>query len=158
MPTNEQIQKIVEDAFKIEVEVLEGGRLPEKAHKTDAGFDLFATSDIEIKPGEVFKHPLNIRFGLPENSYLEITSKSGLASKGLIVFGGIIDSGYTGIPHVIFSNINYSSQCSIIIKKGFKIAQGIMHPFNNCFYIEHVEKINENGKDRGSNGFGSSGS
>lgn len=155
--TNEQ--------FKIEVEVLDGGKLPFKAHKTDAGFDLFATEDVVIVNGKVTKHPLNIKMKLPEGTYAQIASKSGLGSKGLLVYAGIIDESYRGIPHVVCTLLKTRPESkvfhtpkppSIEIKKGQKIAQLIMHPYSSEFFMEQVKYVCDD-TERGSGGFGSSG-
>lgn len=159
--------KLHEEHFKIEVEVMDGGKLPSKKNQLDAGFDLFATSDITIYPGQVMKHPLNIRMKLPAGTWAEITSKSGLGSKGLLVYAGVIDELYRGIPHVVMSNINVIQEVDsdgiplmrtipIIIKKGEKLAQLIMTPYATHFYMEQVEKVDTN-TDRGEGGFGSTG-
>jgi dUTP pyrophosphatase len=161
------LQQIKDDCFKIEVEVLEGGTLPCKAHASDAGFDLYATEDIMIYPGQVKKHPLNIRLKLPQGTWANITSKSGLGAKGLLVYAGVIDQGYRGIPHVVMSNLflieglddegyPLMRRNPIIIKKGEKLAQLIMNPFSPEFYITQVDKIDTD-TDRGEGGFGSSG-
>src|ERR1035437_10848525 len=102
---SDKIKKVKEEYFKIEVETLEGGKVPFKANASDAGFDLYATEDIQIFPGQVQKHPLNIKFKLPKGTWGEITSKSGLGAKGLLVYAGVIDQDYRGIPHVVMSNI-----------------------------------------------------
>ena len=160
-------QKLSKETYEIQVEVLEGGTMPTKAHKTDAGWDLYATSDITIYPGQVMKHPLNIRLALPTNTWAEITSKSGLGSKGLLVYAGVIDQAYRGIPHVVFTNLWIIDQIDengyplmrtnpIVIKKGEKLAQLIMNPYNEAFYMTQVEQV-ETDTDRGAGGFGSSG-
>lgn len=169
--TNEEAkafaQKIFQEAHEIKVEVLEGGKMPTKAHKTDAGWDLYATEDIVIYPGQVMKHPLNIRLELPANTWAEITSKSGLGAKGLLVYAGVIDQAYRGIPHVVFTNLWIIDQIDdqgfplmrthpLVIKKGDKLAQLIMNPYNDNFYMTQVEKVDTN-TDRGDGGFGSSG-
>lgn len=138
----------------VNVKVLDAGKCPVKAHHTDAGFDLFATSDIVISTGEVLKHPLNIQLEIPDGSYGEITSKSGLGSKGLLVYAGIIDSSYRGIPHVVCTVVK--SNTTITIKKGDKIAQMIMHPFNLSYVMQLCDDINTS-TDRGEGGFGSTG-
>lgn len=148
------------EQYKIEVEVLDGGKIPFKAHKTDAGFDLFATEDVVIVNGEVTKHPLNIKMKLPEGTYAQITSKSGLGSKGLLVYAGIIDESYRGIPHVVctkLTNPEYECIEYITVKKGQKIAQLIIHSYDSRYYMEQVDKIDTN-TERGDGGFGSSGS
>lgn len=141
----------------IKCKVLEDGKLPVKAHVTDAGYDLFATYDFDIAPGEIVKHPLNVKLELPDSSYAEITSKSGNGSKGLLVYAGIIDEGYRGVLHVIMTNLCYPLPGNVLsIKKGQKIAQMIMHPYSKHYSLIEVEHIDEN-TDRGAGGFGSSG-
>lgn len=160
-------QKIHQETYEIKVEVLEGGKLPTKAHTSDAGWDLYASEDITIYPGQVMKHPLNIRLQLPKNTWAEITSKSGLGAKGLMVYAGVIDQAYRGIPHVVFTNLWIIDQIDeqgfplmrtqpIVIKKGEKLAQLIMHSYHEGFYMTQVDKVDVN-TDRGSEGFGSSG-
>ena len=149
-----QLADIKKQTFCIEVEVLDGGKLPIKAHKTDAGFDLFATEDVNIEPGQVVKTPLNIRIKFPTGAWGRIETKSGLGSKGMLVWAGVIDEGYRGIPHVICTNLN--SEGTISILKGQKLAQMTMNPHSNEYYIEQVEKV-DTATDRGDGGFGSSG-
>ena len=167
----QQLDEVRKSVYEIQVEVLEGGKMPTKAHASDAGFDLYSTDDIVIYPGQVLKHPLNIRLGLPGNCWAEIASKSGLGSKGLLVFAGVVDSGYTGIPHVVMTNLKtgldslylgvngleaQENNQPMVIKKGEKLAQLIMNPYSENFYMVQVEKI-EKETERGSGGFGSSG-
>lgn len=160
-------EDIKRNAFEIKVEVLDGGKMPTKAHATDAGWDLYATSDITIYPGQVMKHPLNIKLELPAGTWAEITSKSGLGSKGLLVYAGVIDQAYRGIPHVVFTNLWIIDQIDeqgfplmrttpIVIKKGEKLAQLIMNPYSDQFYMTQVDQVNTD-TDRGAGGFGSSG-
>lgn len=165
------IKALRDQMFKIEVEVLDGGRLPAKAHPTDAGFDVYATDDIVLYPGQVVKHPLNIRFKLPKGTWARIETKSGLGSKGQFVYAGVIDETYRGVPHAIMTNLNWNTvpfldtdgeenvhlnPQPIHIKKGEKVAQVTMNPHSNEFFIEHVAKVDTD-TDRGEGGFGSTG-
>jgi dUTP pyrophosphatase len=164
-------QMLRDQMFKIEVEVLEGGKLPTKAHASDAGFDVYATEDIMVFPGQVIKHPLNIRIKPPVGTWCRIETKSGLGSKGHMVWAGVIDQNYRGIPHVIMTNLNWNAKPfidqdnepnlqldpqPIVIKKGDRIAQITMNPHSNEFFIVQVDKVDTN-TDRGEGGFGSSG-
>ncbi len=158
-------QKMYEETYKIEVEVMEGGKLPSKANPNDAGFDLYATSDITLYPGQVLKHPLNIKMKLPTGSWGRIETKSGLGSKGMMVWAGVIDEGYRGVPHVIMSNINMTTvegpyvgpnTKPLVIKKGEKVAQMTMNPHANDFFCVQVESVDTN-TSRGEGGFGSTG-
>jgi len=161
------------DIFEIEVEVLDGGKLPFKKNKTDAGFDLIATKDIKLYAGQIIKHPLNIKMKLPQGTYAQITSKSGLGSKGLLVYAGIIDEEYRGIPHVVGTNVNWGSEpfidedgeenlafnpviAPIVINKGEKIAQLIMVPHSTDYYMTQVESVDTD-TARADGGFGSTG-
>lgn len=163
----EQVAAIKKQAFEIKVQVLDGGKMPARAHTTDAGFDLFATEDIVLYPGQVKKTPLNIRLELPNSSWAEITTKSGLGSKGQLVYAGVVDQNYRGIPHVIMTNVNLIEGLDeegiplmrttpIVIKKGEKVAQLIMNPYSDQFYMTQVEEVSTD-TDRGEGGFGSTG-
>jgi len=159
--------KLYRDIYEVKVQIEEGGQLPSKVRVSDAGFDLYATEDITLVPGQSGKTPLNIRLELPANTYAEITTKSGLGSKGHSVRSGIVDSEYRGIVHVIHSNVSIISHIDVegypimrteplVIKKGDKIAQLIIHPFNSLYYITRVDQVDMN-TDRGDGGFGSTG-
>lgn len=164
----DQLKKMHRECYEIQVKVEEGGKLPTKVRHTDAGFDLYATEDICLYPGQSGKTPLNIRLKLPASTYAEITTKSGLGSKGHSVRAGIIDEEYRGIVHVIHSNVNlvlgfdeegqpvFNTE-PIVIKKGEKIAQMIVHPYSNQYYVTQVDEIDMN-TSRGEGGFGSTGS
>lgn len=158
---------IREQAFKIEVQVEDGGKMPTKAHQSDAGFDVYATETIILYPGQVKKVPLNIRLKLPPSSWAEITTKSGLGSKGQLVYAGVIDQAYRGIVHVIMTNVNLIEGLDdegiplmrtdpIVIKEGEKVAQLIMNPYCDQFYMEQVDYLDTN-TERGEGGFGSTG-
>lgn len=163
----ESLKSIHRDTFEIKVQVLDGGKMPVKANPTDAGWDVFAIGDVVIYPGQVRKHPLNIRLELPQGTWAEITSKSGLGSKGLMVYAGVIDQNYRGVPHVVFTNLWTIDSLDedgcplmrtepIVIKKGEKLAQLIMNPHSEHYYMTQVDSIDTN-TDRGEGGFGSSG-
>lgn len=165
--TKQQLRKIYADSYKIEVKVEDGGKLPHKVRQSDAGFDLFATEDITLYPGQSGKTPLNIRLKLPLNTYAEITTKSGLGSKGHSVRAGIIDEEYRGVINVIHSNVALIAGLDqdglplmhvgpLLIKKGDKLAQLILHPYSNQYFIEEVQEMDMN-TSRGEGGFGSTG-
>ncbi len=155
-------EQLYRETYELEVEVLEDGKLPTKAHATDAGWDLYATCDIHLYPGQVIRHPLNIKLKLPRSSWAEITTKSGLGSKGQLVYAGVIDEAYRGVPHVVMTNVMHVNERGmrmndpLIIKKGEKVAQLIMNPYSSSYFITQVDKVDTN-TDRGAGGFGSSG-
>jgi dUTP pyrophosphatase len=153
----------------IDCEVLPGGKLPTKAHDTDAGFDLYASADVVLSTGAVTRHPLNVKFKMPPGTFMEICTKSGLGSKGQLVYAGIIDEGYRGICHVVTTLLQLPHRDPLLswmdvvpepgtlgLKGGSKIAQGIVHPHGPHYVIRQVDQVTED-TARGAGGFGSSG-
>lgn len=145
----------------------------------DAGFDLVAVEDIIVKPGETVKVPTGLAFELPEGYELQIRPRSGITLKTkLRVQLGTCDAGYRGEVGVIVDNIaedpfgnvvpylsyidgnDYRTDGEIypnetyIIRKGDKIAQGIIAPIQQAGFIE-VDELNDS--ERGAGGFGSTG-
>lgn len=159
----DKLKNVFNETFKIEVKVEDGGKLPMKARPSDAGYDVYATHDFDLYPGQVIKHPLNVRMKLPQGTWAEITTKSGLGSRGQLVYAGVIDEEYRGVPHVIMTNLKMvqdnlraANNEPISFKKGDKIAQLIMNPYNPNYFIQEVEEIDTN-TSRGEGGFGSTG-
>jgi dUTP pyrophosphatase len=104
-----------------------------------------------IAPHETVKIPTGWAFQ-PESGYmLQLLQRSGLASKGLICVGGILDEDYTGEVIVIMLNTtdNYLS-----INNGDRIAQMAVRPYYQAEF-EEVDKLDET--ERGTSGFGSTG-
>lgn len=155
LEVKEAMKKLAYEQYCIKVEVLEGGTLPFKKNSKDVGFDLIATDDIVIEAGQVIKHPLNFKMELPCETWANIMSKSGLGARGLLVFAGVIDEEYRGIPHVVMTNVNHFDE-PIVIKKGEKLAQMILSPHSSHFFMEQVKKISTD-TTRGEGGFGSQG-
>jgi dUTP pyrophosphatase len=98
-----------------------------------------------------------LKFNIKDGYEIQIRPKSGLALKqGLTVLNtpGTIDSGYDGEVKVILYN---STQNTIKVDKGQKIAQACVCPVANGRWINPVEVSEISGKDRGDKGFGSTG-
>jgi dUTP pyrophosphatase len=67
---------------------------------------------------------------------------------------GTVDSGYLGEVKVIIFNTNKEP---FTIKKGMKVAQAVLCPVVNGKWVNLVERTDMSEKDRGDNGFGSTG-
>ncbi|WP_223643098.1 dUTP diphosphatase [Planococcus sp. 4-30] len=130
-------------------------KLPEKAHKTDAGADLFSNEENEILAGEVKLIKTGISIQLPSNTEAQIRPRSGLALKHSITVlnsPGTIDEEYRGEIGVIL--INHGKE-SFFVEKHMKIAQIVIKPILTMD-IEEVEgELTKT--DRGAGGFGSTG-
>lgn len=126
-------------------------------YSSDSGFDLYSTEDVEIPPFGRVLVPTGLSFDIKDGYEIQVRSKSGLALKqGLMVLNspGTVDNGYTGEVQVIVFNTN---NISITITKGMKVAQAVLCPVVNGKWVNLVEKEKINEKERGENGFGSTG-
>jgi len=127
------------------------------AYPSDSGFDLYASEEVHLLPFGRALVPTGIRINIPENHEIQVRSKSGLAiNKGLMVLNspGTVDQGYTGEIKVIIFNTSNMSQT---IEKGTKIAQAVL---SNCIpgkWVDLIKVDDISEKDRGHNGFGSTG-
>jgi dUTP pyrophosphatase len=130
---------------------------PNFAYPTDSGMDLYSTESLTIEPFGRSLIPTGVHFDVPENYEIQVRSKSGLAIKqGLMVLNspGTVDQGYTGEIKVILFN---TTNNSVDIKEGQKIAQAVLCPVvcGKWLNLVKVDKIKD--KDRSDNGFGSTG-
>ncbi len=129
-------------------------RLPEKAHMSDAGYDLYAPVSVMVPARGSVNVPLRIKIALPPNRYGRVASKSGLAAKfGIDVAAGVIDNGYQGEWVVVLRN---HSDTDYHIQEGKALAQVILEYYDTVPVreVSSVEQIF--GKtDRNIGGFGS---
>ena len=106
---------------------------------------------VHIAPHETIKLPTGWAFQPPEGYMLQILQRSGLASKGLIPLGGILDEDYTGEVIVIMLN---TTDKYLSINNGDRIAQMAIRPYYQGEF-ELVDELDET--ERGNGGFGSTG-
>jgi dUTP pyrophosphatase len=133
------------------------GRILSYNYESDSGFDLYSIEQITIPAFGRALIPTGIVLDIPEGFEVQIRSKSGLAlNQGLMVLNspGTIDQGYIGEIKIILFNTNNHQ---VIVERGMKVAQAVLSnvvsgKFVTLNKIENVEQ-----KERGSNGFGSTG-
>jgi dUTP pyrophosphatase len=130
---------------------------PKYNYDGDSGFDLYSTEDVVIPPFGRVLIPTGLSFDIKDGYEIQVRSKSGLAlNQGLMVLNspGTVDNSYTGEVKVILFNVNNHQ---VKINKGMKIAQAVLTSVVNGKWVQ-LNKLNGiNDKDRGSNGFGSTG-
>jgi dUTP pyrophosphatase len=157
----EEMEKEINNMAKtrtIMVELLhEDAVLPKYAYPSDSGFDLHATEEVIIGPFGRALVPTGLKVSFEEGYEIQVRPKSGLAIKqGLTVLNtpGTVDQGYTGEIQVIVFNTNNTT---VTIPKGMKVGQGVLCPVVQGKYVnvQKVEQVED--KDRGNNGFGSTG-
>ena len=133
----------------------DSAKLPEYAHSTDSGMDLFSDEDpVLLNPGETRLIRTGISIELPENVEAQIRPRSGLALKHSITVlntPGTIDEGYRGEIGIIL--INHGKE-AFMIERHMKIAQMVIQPIIRVHIME-VEALSDT--DRKTGGFGSTG-
>ena len=140
-----EVKKLREDAI-----------LPTRGSAYSAGYDLYAAINepITIAPHKTEKIGTGLAFALPEETFVAIFARSGLATKeGLRQANcvGVCDSDYRGEYIVALHN---DSEEIRTIKPQERIAQMILMATNPMNFIE-VNELSET--DRGEGGFGSTG-
>lgn len=158
----------------------ENAVIPTKAHPSDSGWDLFASKDVVIAPGETVVIPTDIAVVLPEGCEAQVRPRSGITSRTkLRVNIGTIDNAYRGKIGIICDNItavfvtkypehptgldghwatDYLEQYppeTYLIRKGDKIAQLVVQQLPQTVAVEITDELDST--ERGGRGFGSSG-
>lgn len=122
-------------------------QLPRHAHGADAAMDLYSLEAVSVRPGQTVRVRTGVAIkdpGLPVGVAGEIRSRSGLASHGVVVLGGLIDPGYTGELVVILHNLGRKTWTA---NAGTRVAQFLTFP----------AYTGRNETSRGTGGLGSTG-
>jgi dUTP pyrophosphatase len=130
--------------------------LPTRAHAGDAGLDLYALEPGVLEPGQRASVATGIAVEIPAGHAGLVLPRSGLAARhGISVVNapGLIDSGYRGEVRVLL--LNTDSQHRFEIAPGARIAQLVVV---SVALPEVTEVATLGDSERGSGGFGSSGS
>ena len=125
--------------------------MPVRAHKPDAGADLFSPVAVTVYPGESVVIDTGVHMAIPYGYCGLLVSKSGLNVKHGILSTGLIDSSYTGSIRVKLYNHGHEEYT---VKEGDKISQIVILPVLLCGF-SRVETLEET--ERGDGGFGSTG-
>ena len=133
-------------------------RLPERATKRSAGYDIFAPFDIHIPQGQTLTIPTGLRCRIESGWFLDLTPKSGLGFKTgsrLANTQGIIDADYYDAKnegHIMAKLINESviGPELMQLSKGKAFIQGI--------FIPHGITVDDTASGLREGGFGSTNS
>jgi dUTP pyrophosphatase len=129
--------------------------LPTRAHRDDAGLDLYALADSTLAPGERASVRTGIAVEIPAGHAGLVLPRSGLALRygiALVNAPGLIDPGYRGEVRVLLLNTDRSQQFRI--SAGDRIAQLLVVRAEAAVPLE-ADELSES--QRGAGGFGSSG-
>ncbi len=132
----DSFKEYTEDDIK---QIYQDIKLPCRATKGSAGYDIFAPFDFVLNPGETIKIPTGIKAQITEGWFLAIFPRSGLGFKYRLQLNntvGIIDSDYINSDnegHIFLKITNDSNENKTLnIKKGEGISQGIFMQFGIC--------------------------
>jgi dUTP diphosphatase len=129
--------------------------LPEYATPGAAAFDVAASEDLTIAPGEVRLVPTGLVIEVPAGMFLGIFARSSTPLKrGLMVANGVgvVDSDYCGPTDEVKVPVLNFTNTPVIIATGDRIAQGILLPSPRITW-EEVGEIRSTSRG----GFGSTG-
>jgi dUTP pyrophosphatase len=130
-------------------------RLPERAHRGDAGLDLFAVESARLAPGGRAAVPTGLAVAIPEGHAGLVVPRSGLARRhGVTVANapGLIDAGYRGELQVLLVNLGTETHT---VAPGDRVAQLMVVPVAILPAVE--TDILHDSDGRGEGGFGSTG-
>jgi dUTP pyrophosphatase len=154
---NKKVNEPVKTKIKINYINKSENKNPVYAKEGDSGFDLRANEGGSLKPLERKLVGTGLYFELPDGYELQIRPRSGLAYKnGITVLNspGTVDTGYRGEIKVLLVNI---SNEEFTWERGERIAQGVVAHRISSDYGDLIEVMEINESERGSGGFGSTG-
>lgn len=139
----------------IQVNYVAGEHFKGFFHATDgsAGYDVAASQQHTILPGEICKIHTDVRIAVPRTHVALLYPRSGLASKGIMLANsvGVIDSDYLGELLVALYN---ATEHIYTVRVGDRIAQLVI---TERWQVEFNEVQQLEATNRGEGGFGHSG-
>ena len=120
------------DPLRVRITRLSAGvPLPEYQTSGAAGFDLAASADVTIAPGEVSLVPTGLVVEVPPGMFLAIFARSSTPPRrGLMVSNGVgvVDSDYCGASDEVKIQVLNFTASAVTVRTGDRIAQGIFLP------------------------------
>ena len=133
------------------IPIKRGAKIPYRATSGSAGWDLYTPDKVKLPPHSITAVDLGLSIALPANTYLQLASRSGLASRGIQVIAGVIDSDYTGRIKVLLYNHNDSV---FTLEKHQRCCQGLLIRYEDAVF-QPVDNLPKTSRDN--HGFGHSG-
>lgn len=146
---------------KLQVQVLNGSNHPLPRYETPqaAGLDLRASLDenLTLEPGARALVKTDLYIAVPEGYEAQVRPRSGLAyNHGISVLNapGTIDADFRGNVGVLLIN---HGNTPFTLQDGERIAQLVFHKYEQAEWLALSEMSQLGTTERGSGGFGSSG-
>ncbi|MDD3187312.1 MAG: deoxyuridine 5'-triphosphate nucleotidohydrolase [Bacilli bacterium] len=143
-----KFEKITFDQFKKDIndnlDLYNEFKLPKRATKHSAGYDIYSLFDFTLKPNEIIKIPTGIKVAMNENEMLMLVVRGSQGFKynvRLCNQVGIFESDYynneTNEGHAWVRLQNHGDK-DYVVKKGDAICQAI---FTNFLTVDDEEEI-----------------
>jgi dUTP pyrophosphatase len=147
----------------VPIQLMGASAVPAYAHYGDAGFDLAIIEDVTLGPGESKLVSCGFSMAIPEGfgennmfglfGLIVPRSSSGKLNYSLANTVGVIDSGYRGDIKLFIKNNTLDQY--VRLERDQRVAQMILMPYVRA-QLQAVDNLVKS--ERGSGGFGSSGS
>lgn len=137
-----KFEVVIDSAIKYDVKSV---KMPKRATKYSAGYDLYSPIDITIMPGTAEMIWTNLKVKMEKDEYLLVCSTSGMGKRDIRLANGvgIIDSDYysnsTNDGNFGCRLVNFGKE-PYEIKVGDKIGQAI---FMKYLIVDDEEEITE---------------
>ena len=146
-------------AFNFTYAKVKDVKSPVRGTSLSAGVDFFVPNDFNpqtIEPGESIFVPSGIKVKIPNNYALIAFNKSGVSLKKNLDIGAcVVDSDYQGEIHLHLFNVG---NVPTTIMPGEKLVQFLLMPIDLSTPHEvSVEDLYRSASERGTGGFGSTG-
>lgn len=116
--------------------------LPHYGTSEAAGFDLAASHDLRVAPGQIALVRTGLVIEVPTGYFLAIFARSSTPLKrGLIVANGVgvVDPDYSGPTDEIMIQVLNVSTTDVAVTRGDRLAQGIVLPVKQVRWEEVAE-------------------
>lgn len=123
-------------------------KIPQRMHHSDTGADIFMPCDGFVAPGNTVVIKCGFGIEIPNGHTARMQVRTSIAQKGIMIQGCAIDAGYTGELSMIIHNIS---------RKHFSWLAGDRLCYIEVYPVQYPDFVEDMGKERGRNCFGSTG-
>lgn len=131
----------MKNSIDVYIKVDGEGKIPQYASKYAAGCDLYATEDMEIRPGETKIMPLNFIMAIDADMEAQIRPRSGLSLKTELRIPngpGTIDSDYRDTVGVILQNTYNIANLPYQIAQKPQILEDLQQNYREVELLEYL--------------------
>lgn len=157
----EQILNVVpQNTLILSVALEKDAKMPQRAHPSDAGLDVWVTA-VEKRGKGLYFCETGLRLAPPQGYYLEVVPRSSIVWRGFILANsvGVIDPSYRGtlkIPLRYLGDDDADLAAQALV--GDRVVQLLLRPLIPCSVLTYSpEHLPIAPDDRDQGGFGSTG-